>query len=102
MTETILQVLNNIPTSEWAKMWCSFNRWEFPETLNHIKPDWWDTEHGHNTEMGNRKFDFLRPIMEHIEKVIGQKACNREWNRDRMTDEQHEEFWKAKSKGIII
>lgn len=32
--------------------------------------------------------------MHHIENRIGMKACNREWNKDRMTDEAHEQFWE--------
>ena len=87
--------LDKIPVTEWAKIWCKLNSWEIPDSLQHIKPSWWDDEP--SKAKGEMMMGFLRPIMSKIKYTIGDKACNREWNRDRMTDEEHELFWKNES-----
>lgn len=87
--------LNKIPVTEWAKIWCKLNSWEIPDCLQHIKPSWWDDEP--SKKKGEMMMEFLRPLMSEIKCTIGDKACNREWNRDRMTDEEHELFWKNES-----
>jgi hypothetical protein len=83
--------LDKIPVTEWAKIWCKLNSWEIPDCLQHIKPSWWDDEP--SKKKGEMMMNFLRPIMSKIKYTIGDKACNREWNRDKMTDEEHEIFW---------
>jgi len=88
--------LDKIPVSDWAKAWCSLNRWEIPDCLSRIKPKWWDEKHDMNTKM-----EFLKPLMYKIELKIGKKACNREWNKGRMTDEEHELFWKNRGRYIV-
>lgn len=85
--------LRKIPKSEWARLWCKMNVWEFPNELKNVKPDWWDDEH--TKEKREMMYQFLEPIMEEISDEIGHKACNREWNRYRMTDEEHEKFWSS-------
>ena len=80
--------LKKIPTTEWARIWCELNSWIIPKELEHIKPKWWV---GNNIA---RAMNFLRPIMQHIETTIGMKACNRYWNKDNMTDEEHEIFYR--------
>ena len=78
--------LKKIPTSKWARIWCDLNSWEFPKELEHIKPDYWDSAEMKTLGM------FLRPLMQLIEDTIGEKVCNRYWNKD-MTDKEHEIFW---------
>jgi len=81
--------LDKIPVDEWPKIWCELNVWKIPKKMAHIKPQWFD---------GGSIYDksiFINPLMKKIEMIVGHKACNREWNRDRMTDAQHEAFWKG-------
>src|SRR6185503_2135291 len=86
-----IAAINKLNRSQWAKIWCELNAWGWPQALKEIKPSWWDqTAHA---DSQHRKFDFTNPIMKYIEYSIGMQACNREWNRDRMTDEEHEAFW---------
>lgn len=87
--ENLINELERIPQTEWAKIWASLNKYKIPEELKHIKPDWWDV--GFDIE---RRSEFVSPLMWHIVHAVGMKACNREWNRESMTDAEHEEFWK--------
>lgn len=86
-----IEELEKIPVSEWAKIWCSLNSWKIPELLSHIKPDWWDDEP--SKEKGEKMYLFVMPLMKRITFVIGDKATSREWNRDMMTDEEHDFFY---------
>lgn len=92
MNSAILE-LRKIPKSEWARLWCKINSWEFPDELKNVKPKWWDDEH--TKEKCERIYQFCMPIMKEISNEIGYKACNREWNRNRMTDEEHDKFWQS-------
>ncbi len=83
-----IQSLDKIPTDRWAKIYCSLNKYEWPEDLPG-KPDWWVDDNG-----SDMKHEFVMPVMLRIVNAIGKKACNREWNRASMTDEQHEKFYK--------
>lgn len=81
--------LDNIPKEEWAKIWCSLNAWDIPEQLKHLTPTWWGGKER------DRKWEFMKPVMEKIVSEIGKKIINREWNRKNMTDEEHEAFWNS-------
>ena len=37
-------------------------------------------------------------VMDVIQVLIGHKACNREWNKDRMTDEEHDDWYSKNFK----
>ena len=39
------------------------------------------------------ELDSTIQTMDFIEARIGHKACNQEWNKDRMTDEEHEKWY---------
>lgn len=91
LSEVFLSKLDDIPTTEYAKIYCELNIFKIPESLKNIQPQW----------LKCKKIDLLLtyklfPIMEKIESVIGEKACNREWNKNRMSDEEHEHFWNLK------
>lgn len=91
MTDYISELFK-VDKSLWPKIWCTLNCWEFPEELIHVKPDWWDTVVGRDAV--DKKMAVNRIIMDYIADQVGMKACNRYWNKDRMTDEEHEEFWR--------
>lgn len=85
-----IPILKSIPISDWAQIWCELNSWKMPEQLHAIKPYWWKDMDLKNTE---KMSPFIRPIREYIEGTIGKKTISRQWNKDRMTDEQFEFFW---------
>lgn len=87
--------LEKIPVSKWAWIYCELNSWHIPEELSQIKPkDWPEEIYGEGfKENAEKAVKFLDPLMERIVSEIGAKACNRQGNIDRMTDEQHELFW---------
>ena len=87
-----MKELEKISTSEWPKIWCSLNSWEFPKELQHIKPSWYDDE-VYLTNNPHSRSNFIRPFMDEIEQKFTAKQLNRQWNIDRMTDEEHEAFW---------
>lgn len=89
--------LEKIPVSNWARMYCEFNSGEIPNELSHIKPkDWPDDPYGDDfKENAERMCKFLSPLMDRIENEIGRKACLRQGNIDRMTDEEFEYFWET-------
>lgn len=89
-----LKELDKIPKSEWPRMWADLNKHQIPVELQHTKPEWWETEIEHNGHHG-KCHTFIWPIMGRICRTVGNKACNREWNRETMTDEEHEAFWKT-------
>lgn len=91
--------LRKIPKTEWAKLWCKLNSWKIPDGIT--KPGWWDNAFPSERRQ-NMRMDFLRPLMKEIVDTIGEKACNREWNIDRMTDEEHEQFWKDRGKQFEV
>ena len=85
--------LDKIPVEELAKLWCDFNKWKFPKIIEHVKPESWDSWVGRDREEKRGAVCF--PVMAYIRDKIGFKACIREWNREMMTDEEFEEFYKS-------
>lgn len=81
LTDQDKELMNNTDSDTLAKWWCQINDWGWPDTLPD-EPD--PTIHLHP-----RRCD----VMDYIVSKIGMKRCNREWNRERMTDKQHERFW---------
>lgn len=88
---SVIDELHKIPVENWARMWCDMNSWNIPIELNHIKPYYWEDEG--SQEKTDKMIHFLSPIMNEIYRKIGHKACLRQWNKDRMTDEEFEVFW---------
>ncbi len=74
--------LSQFPPEQLAKFWCQLNSFEWPVELLDAadRAKTWD-------------------LMCRISAAIGDKACNREWNRDRMTDEEHERWWANREQG---
>lgn len=70
-----------------ARIWCAFNRHDWPEELAAFKP---------------ADFDEMKPEARHklawrlmceASDAIGMRECLREWNRDSMPGEQFDEWY---------
>lgn len=85
--EDFIKELKMIDTKEWPQMWCEINSWKWPKQLDHVRPLFWF----------ERNFRYKRPFVAlingFIEIYFTDKQLNRQWNIDRMTDEEHEVFW---------
>jgi hypothetical protein len=86
MRQEDIEILQTQDESTLARWWCELNGWGWPEGL----PDK-ENDVGKKWKPGGRRGQ----IMSWISSLIGAKACNREWNRERMTDEEHEAFWRG-------
>lgn len=82
-----VKALRIIPVERWAAIYCTLNSWDWPEELNHIKPDWYE---GGDTD---RKHDFIWPIMEVITNFLGEKRLLWEHNKKSMTQLEFEEWY---------
>jgi len=71
--EIVLNAQDNKTLASW---WSILNRHEWPEGLDElIESQRW-------------------PIMCWIEDKIGRKECLRDWNKERMSDEEFEKWWR--------
>ncbi len=66
-----------------ADAWSLLNSWEWPTYLP-------NEEGTGNYDCNGRRSQLMR----YIESKLSYKYINRRWNKDRMTDEEHEIFWK--------
>lgn len=81
------QRLGDLPRDQYAKAWCALNQGDWYEGLP--KPS-------NLAEMNDQeRHEVVWPIMSEIMSAIGLKECLREWNRERMTPEEFEEFWSS-------
>jgi len=79
-----LLILNVRDDATLAKWWCLLNNWGWPEEIQ-------------NPEDKNAPAPRRRSkLMDEIVTRIGFKACLREWNRERMTDEVFEAWWERR------
>lgn len=83
-----LQELKKVDKMKWASIHCALNRWEFPEELIQLKPDWWI-----DNKADKRKPEIITPINNHIELTLGRRWISREWNKELMTEEEHNKWW---------
>ncbi len=90
----ILKKLDKIPKIKWAAIYCTFNRWGFPNEMDDVKPKWWteDDENG-MTRDSDRKILINIPVMDIIKSTLGERWVSRECNKDRMTEEEHNDWW---------
>jgi len=92
----LLETIKTLDKKLLPSIWCSFNSWEFPSDVKEVsdlKPLYW------KTWTQEEKFQFLKPISKYIESVIEPKEISREWNKERMTHKQFEEWWLYTWKG---
>ncbi len=83
----ILLAQDDKTLAEWA---CMLNRWEWPKEIPNpeLPKDWISS--GRRSQLRNW-----------IEDKVGHKLVSRTWNKDSMTDEEHEDFWKGCFEGDI-
>lgn len=80
------------------RIYCQINSWEFPDELIEFKPLNWEL-----LPMQLKK-PILQPAYDYLCAVVPEKERSREWNKDRMTNEEFEHFWanrKPLSEGAI-
>lgn len=86
------QALLDLPMQGRARVWCALNRFEWPVELEQFKPAGWDAM-SHSERLKTPVGVALwRAANEHTTM----KECLREWNRDRMTDAEFEDWWVRK------
>ena len=78
------ECIEDLPKKELAVIWCELNRWNWPDQI----PD-----EEAIAEDSFSKNPRRSKIMRDIEEAVGHKICNREWNINSMSDEEHEEFY---------
>ena len=86
----LLETIKTLDKELLPSIWCSFNCWNFPsdvKEINDLKPFYWESL------TQEEKFKVLDPISKYIESVIEPKEISREWNKERMTHKEFEEWW---------
>jgi hypothetical protein len=84
------EILRSAPNSILAKWWCMLNSWQWPREI----PEPEQPILGIGSKNPRR-----HALMNTIDKIVGHKVINREWNRERMTDAEHEEWWRRQILG---
>lgn len=90
----ILPLLAKLSNTKRAKVWCALNGYNIPEGIE--PPHFW---HIGGTNVRKRKV--TKPLMDAIEQQIGLKDCLREWNKDAMTREEFDAYWKRNGKDLM-
>lgn len=90
LTEDDMIALASQEPAELARGWCLLNSWGWPEWL----PNPMRLEDRQQPGL-NR----ARVAMLWITKRVGERVISREWNRDTMTDDEHEDFWRGTVEG---
>lgn len=88
MNKEIEKIILEQTDQRKAEMACELNRWKWPEELKKFKPD--DYCDGRTRESYRHGID----IIHFIEDIIGHKAFLKEWNRDNMSEEEFETWYK--------
>lgn len=78
-----IKILDSLSDIELADISNKLNCWGWPDELP-------DPEKAQYIKNGRRD-----QLLNYIKEKIGDKFINRRWNKDRMTDEEHEDFWRA-------
>lgn len=82
-----MKELEKINKIKWASIWCIFNTWGWPDELEHIKPK------GFDELSSNQILPIIRPYMDHINKTLGDRWISREWNKSKMSEQEHNKWW---------
>jgi hypothetical protein len=85
MNKCIKNIILRQTDQRKAEMACELNRWQWPKELKKFDPG--------NYPMG-RDYKKGIDIIEYIEHVIGHKAFLKEWNKNDMTEEQFESWYR--------
>lgn len=77
---------SDITLAEW---WCSLNNWQWPDGLPNKQDPPKDLS---DKEMKDWRGGIIR---KYIERKIGHRLCSRVWNREMMTDKEHDDFYNG-------
>ena len=85
--------LRKIEKWHWIEIHNTLNGWDWPEQLNHVKPDWWDGED--KKDLMDRKQKIIVPIHDEIEKLFTRKERLKYHHIHNMgrTEEEFEMWW---------
>lgn len=86
MNEEIKRIILEQTDQRKAEMACEINSWGWPKELEQFIPEGYGVD-GESWREGTE-------IMYFIEDIIGHKAFLKEWNKDRMTETEFEEWYK--------
>lgn len=86
MNKEIQKIILEQTDQRKAEMYCELNRWKWPPELEKFNPG----------DYGTRQDSWrdAMPIMDFIQGIVGDKATSREWNKDNMTNEEHEVWYR--------
>lgn len=73
----IIIELKKYPIDKWPLFWCELNHGKLPKELINI----------------DKGFFTISDIMKYISNTIGKKECLREWNKNRLSVSEFEEFF---------
>lgn len=64
-----------------ARIWCDFNRWNWPEDIPEtFKPQWWDgVSHLTHKDIMNRQQGLVSVIMDYVESKTTKKLIDKSW-----------------------
>lgn len=90
LNKALLKRIESIDISELPRIYCYLNRWEFPDELIDLKPNNWELYPILN------KHEIISDGIDYIKNNVNEKELSREWNKDRMTPDEFEEWWNNK------
>lgn len=67
----IIERLQEINKSEWARICYSFEKWEFPIEFYDLMPSWWNDFVTNNYGKTAREYNIIYPVIHKIRKEIG-------------------------------
>lgn len=87
--------LTKFDDKELAEIWCHFNSWDFSPLLEEYKPHNW------HVLPREEKMKYVSPICSFINDKVPLKELLREWNKNRMTDSEFDEWWDGENRPTI-
>ena len=90
VTKKDKRILSEHSREELAKFYCELNTWKWPEMIP--RPE--KPVYVPNGRRSN--------LMTEIENMVGEKFISRYWNKDRMTDEEHEAWWVSRARLDLV
>jgi hypothetical protein len=90
MDLAVMDLKDDITLAEW---YCALNLWDWPKALP-------DEESGDECRRRDPEHGCRRlALMDEVVRRVGDKLCSRIWNRERMTVQEHDDFWRGTYEG---
>lgn len=87
MNNCIKKIILKQTDQRKAEIACELNRWQWPKELKKFDP-------GNYGSGMPEPYKEAMEIIEYIEHIIGHKAFLKEWNKNDMTNEQFERWYR--------